>query len=254
MAQNALAAPTYRVTQAEQEVASGQAGWRLLFRVAGIVALVTAILIPLQVVAFIVWGLPEGGVLEWFQLFQDDPVVALISYDLVMIIEEVLLVPIVIALFVVLRRSSRSLAAMATGLWLVSVALFIASNTAFDMLALSSGYAEASTATERAAYLAAGQAALTSYMRYGTAFVVGYVLASVAGVLVGVAMLRSAAFPALAGWVAIVANLLGLALFVPSIGVWLSIGSVLLLIVWFAVVGWRLLRLPATPVEEAGHA
>ena len=203
----------------------------------------TAILIPLQVVAFIVWGLPEGGVLEWFQLFQDDPVVALISYDVVMLIEEVLLVPIIIALFVALRRSSRSLAAMATGLWLVSVVLFIASNTAFDMLALSSGYAEASTQAERTAYLAAGQAALTSYMEYGTAFVFGYVLASVAGIFVGVAMLRSAAFPALAGWVAIVANLLGLALFVPSIGVWLSIGSVLLLIVWYAVVGWRLIRL-----------
>ena len=243
MARSALAAPTFPVTQAEQEVASGQTGWRLLFRVAGIGALLTAILIPLQVAAFIIWGLPEGGVLEWFQLFQEDPVVALISYDLVMIIEEILLVPIIIALFVILRRSSRSLAAMATGLWLVSVALFIASNTAFDMLALSSGYAEASTATERAAYLAAGQAALTSYMEYGTAFVVGYVLASVAGVFVGVAMLRNAAFPALAGWVAIVANLLGLALFVPSIGVWLSIGSVLLLIVWYAVVGWRLVRL-----------
>ncbi len=254
MAQNALAAPTYRVTQAEQALASGQTDWRLLFRAAGIGAVLTAILIPLQVVAFIVWGLPQGGVLEWFQLFQDDPVVALISYDVVMLIEEVLLVPIIIALFVVLRRSSRSLAAMATGLWLVSVALFIASNTAFDMLALSSGYAEASTQAERAAYLAAGQAALTGYMEYGTAFVMGYVLASVAGILVGVAMLRSATFPAIAGWVAIVANLLGLALFVPSIGVWLSIGSVLLLIVWFAVVGWRLLRLPATPVEEASHA
>jgi hypothetical protein len=181
-------------------------------------------------------------------------VVALITYDVVMLIEEVLLVPIIIALFVVLRRSSRSLAAMATGLWLVSVALFIASNTAFDMLALSSGYAEASTQAERAAYLAAGQAALTSYMEYGTAFVMGYVLASVAGILVGVAMLRSATFPAIAGWVAIVANLLGLALFVPGIGVWLSIGSVLLLIVWYAVVGWRLLRLPATSVEEASHA
>jgi hypothetical protein len=67
-------------------------------------------------------------------------------------------------------------------------------------------------------------------------------------------MLRGHVFPAMAGWVATVANLLGLALFVPSIGVWLSICSVLLLIVWYAVVGWRLLRLPATSVEEASHA
>jgi hypothetical protein len=250
MAQTATAAPSARPLRYETAGAS-KPSWWLLFRVGGIGALLTAVLIPLQIAAFLIWPLPDGGVLDWFELFQNSPIVALISYDLVILLEEVLLIPILIALFVLLRRTSPSIAAMATGMWFVSVALFIASNTAFDMLALSSAYAEAATEAERAAYIAAGQAALTNYMDFGTAFVVGYVLASVAGIMVGVAMLRSAVFPAVAGWVAIVANLLGLALFVPGIGVWLSIGSVLLLIVWYAVVGWRLVRMAAAAGEEA---
>jgi hypothetical protein len=250
MAHAAITAPATGVAQRPSTLASG---WRLLFQVAGVGALLTAVLIPLQVVAFVVWPLPEGGVTEWFALFNERPLVALISYDLIMVLEEVLLIPIVVALFVILRRTSPSLAAMSAGFWLVSVALFIGSNTAFDMLALSQGYADAATQAERAAYMAAGQTALSGYMEYGTSFVVGYVLASLAGILIGVAMLRNRVFPALAGWAAIVANLLGLALFVPEIGVWLSIGSVLILVAWYALVGWRLVRLHELP-EEVRHA
>jgi membrane protein implicated in regulation of membrane protease activity len=60
-------------------------------------------------------------------------------------------------------------------------------------------------------------------------------------------MLRSGVFPAIAGWAAIAANVLGLALFAPGVGVLLSIVSVLILIAWYAAVGWRFLRLDLSP-------
>jgi hypothetical protein len=241
-----------RVGVGAMESATQPSQWRLLFRVAGLGALLTALLIPLQIVAFIVWPLPEGGVAEWFELFQKSPFIGLISFDLVILLEEVLLIPIVLALYVVLRRTSGSLALTAAGMWFVSIALFVGSNTGFEMLALSTGYAEAATQVERATYLAAGQTMLSQYMEQGSSFVVGYVLASLAGILVGFAMLRSTRFPPFAGWAAIVANVLGLGLFLPGIGVLLSIASVLILIAWYAAVGWRLIRLPA--LEEATDA
>jgi hypothetical protein len=228
--------------------ASSAAKWRLLFAVAGVGALLTAVLIPLQIVAFIVWPLPEGGVLHWFELFQENPLIGLISFDLAMLLEEILLVPIVLALYVVLHRASESLMLMAAAAWLISIALFVGSNTGFEMLALSHGYMEATTA-EQAAFVAAGQAMLSSYMELGSGFVVGYTLASLAGVLVGVSMLRSAAFPRFAAWAAIAANVLGFGLFAPGIGVGLSIISVLILIAWYAAVGWRLVRQPAMSAE-----
>lgn len=242
MAQTAMAA---RASVAALDSAAGASRWRLLFGVAGAGALLTALLIPLQIVAFIVWPLPDGGVTEWFGLFRGNPFIGLVSFDLVILLEEILLIPIVLALYVILRRSSPSLALMAAGMWFVSIALFVGSNTGFEMLALSNGYAEAATQAERATYLAAGQAMLTAYMEQGSSFVVGYALASLAGILVGFAMLRSSIFPRIAAWAAMVANVLGFGLFLPGIGVPLSIVSVFILIAWYALVGWRLLRLSA---------
>lgn len=249
MAQIAIAA---RARVAVLDSAAVASRWHLLFRVAGIGALLTALLIPLQIAAFIVWPLPEGGVTEWFQLFQESPFIGLVSFDLIILLEEILLIPIVLSLYVLLRGSSSSLALMAAGMWFVSIALFVGSNTGFEMLALSDGYAGAATDAERATYLAAGQAMLTAYMEQGSSFVVGYVLASLAGILIGVAMLRSTVFPPIAAWAAIVANVLGFGLFLPGIGVLLSIVSVFILIAWYALVGWRLVR-PQT-LEEATDA
>lgn len=250
MAQAAMAVPG--VGTADHDASAAASPWRPLFRVAGIGAMLTALLIPLQIVAFIVWPLPDGGVTEWFELFQESAFIGLVSFDLVILLEEILLIPIVLALYLVLRRASPSLVLIATGAWFVSIALFVGANTGFEMLALSRGYAEAATAAERATYLAAGQAMLSAYMEQGSSFVVGYVLASVAGILIGVAMLRSAALPRIAAWAAIVANVLGFGLFLPGIGVLLSIVSVFILVAWYAAVGWRLLRMPER--EEAVHA
>jgi hypothetical protein len=249
---NYTAVATPRAGVEPLKLRAGASRWRLLFQVAGVGAIATAILIPLQIVAFIVWPYPEGGVADWFALFQDAPLVGLISFDLIILAEEILVIPILLALYVVLRRSSESLALIAAGLWFVSVALFVGSNTGFEMLALSNGYANAASAAERSTYLAAGQAMLTSYMQNGSSFVIGYVLASIAGILIGVAMLRSNAFPRFAGWAAVAANVLGFGLFLPGVGVLLSILSVFILIAWYAAVGWRLLRLSATSAESRG--
>jgi hypothetical protein len=197
-------------------------------------------------VAFIAWPPPiEGTVADWFDLFQRSPVIGLVSFDLAILLEEVLLIPIVLALYLLLRRQSESLMAIAAGLWLVSIALFIASNTGFEMLALSQGYTDAATDAQRAGYVGAGQAMLASYMEQGSAFLIGYFLASLAGVLAGVGMLRNWVFSRWAAYAVIGGNVLGLALFVPTVGVPLAIGSVFVLIAWYLLIGWRLLRLAA---------
>ena len=218
--------------------------WSALYRVAGGAALLTALLIPLQIVAFIVWPPPTGGVIDWFELFQERPLIGLVSFDLAILVEEALLIPVIGALYLLLHRRSESLMVIATGFWLVSVALFIGSNTGFEMLALAGRYAEATSDAERAMFAAAGQTMLSSYMEQGSSFVVGYSFASIAGILVGIAMLRTTVFPRVAAWAAIVANVLGFALFIPGIGVAMSLGSVVILLVWYALIGWRMVTLP----------
>ena len=46
-----------------------------------------------------------------------------------------------------------------------------------------------------------------------------------------------------ARWIGIACNGLGVAIFLPVIGIGVSLVSVLILVVWWAIVGWRLLGL-----------
>jgi hypothetical protein len=83
-----------------------------------------------------------------------------------------------------------------------------------------------------------------------------YILGSIAGIAIGAVMLRSAVFSNLAGWMAILGNGVGLGLYVPTIGVYISVFSVLFLEVWdgcssrgSAPPGWRCLDEGGQPVR-----
>jgi hypothetical protein len=173
---------------------------------------------------------PEGGATEWFALFRENPIRGLISYDLLILLEEVLLVPIVLALYLLLHRRSESLVLVASAMWFVSIALFIGSNTGFEMLTLAGRHAEAATDVERAAFVASGEGC-RAYMGMGTPFVVVTACPDRRDPH-RIAMLRrrrSVGLPP----AAIVANALGLALFLPGIGTSVAV-SVLILVVWYS--------------------
>ncbi len=228
--------------------------WRGLFLAAAAGAVLTAACIPLQVLLFIVWPPPASrDVADWFGMFNANRVQGLLSLDLVMMVEQVLLVPLVIALWVLLRRGNESLMALGASLWLAGGFLIIGSNTAFEMLSLARGYEAATTEAARAGYLAAGQGMLASYFDMGTGFVLGYLITSVGGLLTGVAMLRTAGWHA-AGRLLLAGTALGLCIFLPVVGIPLSMLSVLVLAVWYLVVAVRLGRLAAASRVPASDA
>ena len=218
--------------------------WRGVYAAGGAGALFSALLILFQMILYIAWPPPEHGTAaDWFAFFQANPLHGLLSLDLPMMLEQVLAIPIVVALYRILHRTNESAMALALTGWLVGATLFIASNTAFEMLSLSNGYAAAGTDAARAPFLAAGEAMLATYWGQGTSFVFGYLLTSLAGVLVGVVMLRSHVFSRPAAYGALAGNILGLALFLPGIGIGLSLLSVVILWAWYLLVGLRLVRL-----------
>ena len=223
--------------------------WRGLFAAAGSGAILTALFIPLQVVIFIAWPPPTSQSLAaWFDLFTTNPLLGLVSLDLLMMVEQVLMIPVVLAVWLLAHRASESAALLGAALWLAGGLLILASNTGFEMLSLSRGYA-AAPAAEQVTYLAAAQGMLASYWDMGTSFVFGYVLTSTGAILVGTAMIRAGLFGRAAGWLLVVANVVGLGIFVPGIGVVLALGSVLILWSWYLRAGWSLLRL-ARPGTE----
>jgi hypothetical protein len=57
--------------------------WKLLYRVGGVAALITAVLIPIQIVVFVAWPPPlEGPASAWFTLLQENRLFGLLGLDL----------------------------------------------------------------------------------------------------------------------------------------------------------------------------
>jgi hypothetical protein len=69
--------------------------------------------------------------------------------DLLLIVDQVLMVLVLLALCIALRRASQSFMAIALTAGLVGIAAYFASTTAFEMLSLSDQYAAATTEAQR---------------------------------------------------------------------------------------------------------
>jgi hypothetical protein len=216
------------------------AAWRWLYRIGGSAAVLLAALTVLHAAAFVVVGLPTT-VVEWFALFERNGLLGLLAFELLMVVYVVLSVPVVLALAVALRRASPSLTALYAALSLVGIGAFIAARPAFEMLFLSGQYAAATTDAQRAVVLAAGEAMLATF--HGTAFQVSYVLGSVGGLLISAAMLRSTLFGKATAYVRIASSVLDFGIYVPTIGLVISLVSVVCLLIWNILIARRLLQL-----------
>lgn len=214
--------------------------WYWLYRVGGAAALTLVVFFVVQLIIFIAWP-PPDTVIGYFTLFHKNALLGLLDLDLLSIADYALFVPMFLALYVALRRTSPPFMAIATTFALVGIAVYYASNTAFEMLSLSNQYAAATTDAQRSMLLAAGQAMLALYQ--GTAFHVSYVLLTVAPLIISGVMLRSTLFNKGTAYVGIVANVIGLGFFVPAIGVFLSLISVVGLQVWYILIARRFFQL-----------
>ena len=179
---------------------------------------------PIQIIVYIA-SPPPSTAMGFFTLFQNNSLLGLLALDLLLIVDQVLYVPIILALYVTLRRTNESFMAIALTLGIVGIAAYFASNTAFNMLSLSDQYAAATTDAQRSMLLAAGQAMLAIYN--GTAFQLSYVFQAVAGIITSAVMLRSNIFSKVTACVGILAGVIAFGLFVPKIGIFISIFSIL---------------------------
>jgi hypothetical protein len=122
---------------------------RRLYRIGGAAALLIAPLLLGEVVVYVVFPRTETA-LEHFELFQENWLVGLLMLDLLGIFAYLLFIPTMLALFAVLRKTDEAVSAIATTLFIVGIATFFATNTAFSVLSLSDQYAAATTDDERA--------------------------------------------------------------------------------------------------------
>jgi large-conductance mechanosensitive channel len=192
---------------------------------------------------------PEGTAADWFALFQKNPFLGLLAFESLLILYVVLSALVSLALFVALRTASPSLTAIFLILSILGGMAFIAARPALEMLSLSNQYAVATTDAQQAAFLAAGEAMLAIF--HGAAFQVSYLLGSITGLIIAAVMLRSCIFSKTTAYVRMASSVLDFGIFVPTIGLFISLFSVVFLMIFNILIARRLFQLGQTNSSQA---
>ena len=225
------------------EMASSDRQWSRIGRIGGMAAFAMLAIMIAQIVIFIIWP-PPATVEGFFQLFQSNKLLGLLSMDLLYIANNTLLILFYLGLFSALKNNNFSAVLIALVLGVVGVAAYYASNTAFEMLSLSNLFAAAGDETQRTMLLAAGQSMLEVYK--GTAFDTYYVLNGIALLIFAFVALKSRIFSKTTAWFGLAAGIL---MSIPSsagrLGLVFSLLSLIPWAVFSIMAAVRLLRLSA---------
>jgi hypothetical protein len=195
---------------------------------------------------------PPSSALDWFTLLQDNRFLGLLLLDLFDIVNYLLVGLMFLALYGALRRAYKVAMTVATACDLVGVAVYLASNQAFALLALSDKYAAAGTDAMRAAFLAAGEALLAIHNPNGIHL--GLLLVALAGLIASLVMLRSSIFGKATATMGLVANGLVLSYFValplvPAIAPLFPASSAPFRLIWYILIARRLFQLGRGALE-----
>lgn len=223
------------------EVHRAQRGWESLYRVAGSSALGMVTITLVQFVVFAVAAPPvDGTAQDWFAVFQQSAWRGLLGFEGLLVVYALLSVVVSLGLGAALMPASPSLAALFVGLSVMSGVTFVVARPALEMLWLSSQYAVA-TEAQKAALLAAGEAMVAIF--HGTAFQVSYVLGSISGLLIAAAMLRSGLFSRTTAYFRIGSSVFDFGIFLPGVGLYVSLVSVVFLLAFNIFVARRFFQL-----------
>jgi hypothetical protein len=203
-------------------------------------------------VIFAVAPLPlQGTADEWFTLFHQNAILGLLGFEILLVIYSLFSVVLSLALFAALRPAARTLSALFLVSSLIGAIAFVLARPAFEMLYLSHRYTAAATEAQKAIILGAGEAMVATF--HGTAFQVSYILGSITGFLVGAAMLRASVFSKVTAYLRIGSGIFDFGIFIPGIGLYISVLSVLLLMAFHVLVGQKLFQLPSRLLEPSRH-
>lgn len=223
--------------------------WAGLVTLGAAAAVFVVVMIPLQAGVFLL-SPPPHTVQGFFAVFEKNPWRGLLDLDLLLTLDYLVMVPFYLALYAVVRRLAPAWALLALVLGLFSLVLFVVSREAtFSMWMLSDQYAAATSATDRAALLAAGTTMLTLYN--GGTFATSYILGAVSTVVFSLVMVRHHVFGRLPGIIGVVT---GLSMVVPAnagpVGLTMAMVSLLPTAAWLILLVPHLLRLARNSSAE----
>jgi len=207
--------------------------WKDLYRLAGIAAIVSEIIIFLGIATYFIWPYSPGSkTTEDILLFlQENPLGGLISLDLFLFLGNLFSILLFLALFVSLKTINESYALVALTVGLIGVGLLVPSRPLFELYALSKLYIASADGALKDQYLAAGETLLLLFD--GTGWFMNTLLGAISLLISSILMLRSNLYSRITAYVGIVTNLAICGFFIPGIGVLLLFLSLPGYMIWY---------------------
>lgn len=165
--------------------------WKSIYRSSSVISWITLLLIPVQIIIFIIWP-PPTNELDFFILFQENSIIGLLNLDLLYLLTVIFMGYIYLGMYIGVIITNKPLAMIALFLGELGVAIYFVSNVSFEMLSLSNQYVIAESKEEHKALLTIGKMLLLRYK--GTAFGVYYILNGFSLIIFSYAMLKSTNF------------------------------------------------------------
>lgn len=242
--------------------------WNLLYTIGGVVAFVglAGMLFDIVLTMMPGWGTDTVPVdaAAWLAQFADNPLLGMRNLDLLNVTLSVIALPMYVALFGALRRTSPALAACGLVTVAIGTALFVSANAALPMLGLSERYAATADPVTQSALLAAAEALLARGAHGSAGAFPGFLLSELGTLVMGLAMLRGGAFSRRIAWIGVVGTSVLLAYTVAytfgsggsALVMAVAVPGGLLMIAWHAMVGVRLFGMgrEVKAVEPGGAA
>lgn len=167
-----------------------KANFQPLYRIAHYLAFIMLIIIPLQIIIYVI-SPPPDTVRGFFELYHQNPFLGLLSLDFLYLFNNMILVVLYLTIFVLLYQERSITVLLALIFGLIGIACYYPSNPAFEMLTLSNQYFQA-LSEQQPIYLAAGEAVMSGYT--GTSFNVYYVLSTISLLLFAYSIMKSNSF------------------------------------------------------------
>jgi hypothetical protein len=231
--------------------------WSPIYKIGGIAALIVASLTLGEIIFFIFYP-PPDTISGWFELFQSNPLVAILDFWGLEIPMYLMFIWVFLALYVLLRKTNQSLMTIALICAIIGSAIFFSTNNPFSMLTLSNQYATATSDVEKSALLAAGQVILANTnQRAVGGFNIGLFLVSVSGLVTSRVMVQSPVFRRSTAFIGILAFALSLADYLRQaltqslvFALPVILLGALFLFIWFIRIGLRLYKIESVNNED----
>lgn len=219
-----------------------------LCKAGGIASFVFIIYSLITIVILSVFGGQPSTASEAFSMLQTNRVLGLLRMDLLTVIFIPLYYLIFLAIFLALNGKRNAWSIIALISVFVGVTLFLATPSVFSMLNLSDKYATATSENQQNQLIAAGEAILASDMWHGTGAIFGGILIQFGALIFSILMLPGNVFSKLTAYVGIITHGLDFVhffflFFIPPVGVILLAIAGTLYLLWFPLIGVRLIQI-----------